>query len=79
MTSRGREQGTYLIREHTTVHGSFVLSLIKEDDNISHLIITGVELEDDKMCYKLDDARKFDSLEQLRKFYMDEKNSVCES
>ena len=76
LTSKGRERGTYLLRDHTMKHESYVLSLIRDDDDFSHLVINVEEENPSNFVYKIDDKRKFQSLEELQDFYKDENNAV---
>lgn len=72
---KGRQQGNFLIREHSKKYGSYVLSVISEDDEFCHLQILKSEV-DGRVIYLLDESRKFDSLEQLIEHYSNEENGV---
>ncbi|XP_057316891.1 uncharacterized protein LOC130657921 isoform X1 [Hydractinia symbiolongicarpus] len=73
LTVKGRQQGNFLIREHSKKYGSYVLSVISEDDEFCHLQILKSEV-DGRVIYLLDESRKFDSLEQLIEHYSNEEN-----
>ncbi|XP_066934693.1 uncharacterized protein [Clytia hemisphaerica] len=75
LTSKGREPGTYLLREHTTQHDCFVLSLIREDDTFAHVVIRQ-KIDDNKVIFNIDDKRKFQDLNELQEFYKNPDNSA---
>ena len=56
-------------------HNKYVLSLIKDDDDFSHLVIN-MEPEGDEYIFKIDNKRKFKSLAEMQDFYKKEENSV---
>ena len=75
LTSKGRDPGTYLLREHSLKHNYLVLSLIKDDDTFTHVEISQ-QLEGENLVYNIDDKRIFKDLNELQDHYKNEKNRV---
>ena len=75
LTSKGRDPGTYLLREHTVKHNYFVLSWIKDDDSFAHVEICQ-QIDGENIVYNIDGKRTFKDLNELQEHYKNEENRV---
>lgn len=75
LTSKGRDPGTYLLREHTVRHNYFVLSWIKDDDTFAHVEICQ-HIDGENVVYNIDEKRTFKDLNELQEHYKNEENRV---